>query len=57
MTLSPGETVGVGRGEGGGEGRGDEGREIKTKNNQLKKVMIVGFSELGCPAAKPQQRI
>ena len=44
----------------GGEGEvweRDEGREIKTKDNQLKKVMVVGFSEPGCPAAIPQQRI
>ena len=46
----------MGRGDGGGgEGERVEGREIKTKENQLKTVMIVGFSEPGRRAAKRQQ--
>ena len=50
----------MGRGDGGGGEVGVSGmkeEKLKTKYYQLKKVMIMGFSEPGYPAAKPQQRI
>ena len=54
VTLSTGKRVRVGRGCGRwGGGERDEERKTKTKETQLKKVLIVGFSESGCPAAKP----
>ena len=41
---------------GGGGSRMKE-EKVKTRDNQLKTVMIEGFIEPGCPAANPQQRI
>ena len=59
VNLSPRKKIGSGEGRwgGGGGGVGAEGREIKTKDNPLKEVMIVRFSEPGCPATNRQLRI